>query len=244
MAFADVTDGSRAILEGSGASKVALSGTVQVGDAIGLSGSTWVRADGNNKVTGQLVAGRDGISGDVITAYRQAVVGGVSGGTKGAPIYLSDTAGGYSETPSTTTRQVLGFGLTATEMYIAPQEFNTEYLNPNEQFELVAVSKTLDIGDCGVAQVVTVDALVITLPSTVVGYSYTIINGAADGAVLVAVSPAAIDMIVGNGFTGADNKDALNTKVTAKRGDFIKIVGDGVNGWMVTSVRGTWAREA
>lgn len=112
------------------------------------------------------------------------------------------------------------------------------------QQEFVAANKTLDIGDNGVVQIVNTDAKVITLPSTVVGYSYTVVNGAADGAALVSVAPAAADMIVGNGFTGADNKAALNTKATAKRGDYIKLVGDGVNGWMITEIVGIWARAA
>lgn len=119
----------------------------------------------------------------------------------------------------------------------------------------IDTSKTLAITDCGVVQNVIADSIVITLPSTVVGYTYTIRNGGVkktgaprgtgdDGSVLVAVSPAAADLIAGNTWTAADNKDALNTKVTAKVGDEITIVGDGVNGWMITSQKGVWAREA
>jgi hypothetical protein len=110
--------------------------------------------------------------------------------------------------------------------------------------EFVTANKTLDEGDNGVVQIVTADAKTITLPSTVVGTSYTIVNGGADGTILVTVAPAAADKIMGNGFTSADNKAALNTKATAKRGDYIKLLGDGVNGWMVVAVQGTWARAA
>lgn len=109
---------------------------------------------------------------------------------------------------------------------------------------VVTADKTLAEGDNGITQVVMADAKVITLPATVVGYSYTIVNGMADGACLVTVSPNASDKIMGNGFTSADNKDALNTKATAKNGDYIQLVGDGVNGWMVVGVSGIWAREA
>lgn len=116
-------------------------------------------------------------------------------------------------------------------------------LKTGQQSETVDDNKTLDEGDCGVVQVVTVDAKVVTLPATVVGYSYTIMNGGEDGAVLVTVSPNASDKIMGNGFTSADNKDALNTKATAKKGDYIKLVGDGADGWVVTEVVGVWARE-
>jgi hypothetical protein len=66
----------------------------------------------------------------------------------------------------------------------------------------------------------------------------------ADGACAVTVSPAALDKIMGNGYTSADNKDIVNTKATAKKGDYVKLVGDGVNGWMIAEIRGIWAKEA
>lgn len=114
----------------------------------------------------------------------------------------------------------------------------------NSQYEEVTGAKTLDEGDNGVTQVVTATA-VLTLPSTVAGYTYRIVNGGnAVGAVQVSVSPAAVDKIMGNGFTSADNKDAINTLATAEPGDELCLVGDGVNGWVVQKVKGTWAKEA
>lgn len=112
------------------------------------------------------------------------------------------------------------------------------------QVESVTTNKTLDEGDNGVVQRVTADAT-ITLPSTVVGYTYTIVNGgngSTDGTITINVSPAAADKIMGNGFTSADNKDAINTD--GRPGDSITLVGDGANGWVVQSVQGTWTREA
>lgn len=121
--------------------------------------------------------------------------------------------------------------------------FGDTLLYTGQQTETVATNKTLDAGDSGVFQIVTADAVVVTLPATVLGLTYTVINGAADGAALVSISPAAADKIVGNGFTATDNKDAQNTKATAKKGDMMRLVGDGVDGWYVQEVRGTWARE-
>ena len=112
------------------------------------------------------------------------------------------------------------------------------------QVEAVTGNKTLGEGDSGVVQRVTADAT-ITLPATVVGTTYTIVNGgngSTDGTITINVSPAAADKIMGNGFTSADNKDAINTD--GRPGDTITLVGDGVNGWFVQSVQGTWAREA
>ncbi len=107
-----------------------------------------------------------------------------------------------------------------------------------------AATKTLDEGDNGVVQVCTVDTT-ITLPSTVDGYTYIIMNGgqgSTDGTIAINVSPAAADKIMGNGFTSADNKDAINTN--GKYGDYIKLVGEGTNGWVVVESQGTWTREA
>lgn len=133
-------------------------------------------------------------------------------------------------------------------MGLTANPYNTQPIQPPPpsvlQKEFVSANKTLDEGDIGVAQVVTADAKTITLPATVVGYTYTIINGGPDGTILVTVAPAAADKIMGNGFTSADNKAALNTKATAKRGDKLVLVGDGANGWMVQECVGTWARAA
>lgn len=108
----------------------------------------------------------------------------------------------------------------------------------------IAVDTTLAATDCGVVQVVTVDAKVVTLPATVVGLSFTIMNGGADGAILVKVSPNSADKISGNGFSAADNKAAQNTKATARKGDYIRLIGDGDLGWYITEVVGVWARES
>jgi len=117
--------------------------------------------------------------------------------------------------------------------------------NSNRNAVVVTENKTLAAADCGIAQAVQTDAITITLPSTAAGLSYRIENhGTANGACAVNVSPAAADKIMGAGFTAADNKDAINTKATAKADiDYIELVGDGVDGWYVKSYAGTWVRE-
>lgn len=107
-----------------------------------------------------------------------------------------------------------------------------------------SVNYTMAEGDSGKTTYVDTDGVVITLPATTVGMSFKIVNAGADGAVGIAVSPNASDKIMGNGYTSADNKDAINTKATAKKGDFIELVADGANGWFVRAVKGIWAREA
>lgn len=104
-------------------------------------------------------------------------------------------------------------------------------------------NKTLAEADCGTVQVVNA-AATITLPSTVVGMTFIVEVGmtTAGASPTVNVSPAALDKIMGNGFTSADNKDAIST--AGRAGDRIVLVGDGANGWFVQEVRGTWTREA
>lgn len=121
----------------------------------------------------------------------------------------------------------------------------------------VTEAKTLAIKDCGIVQNVIADDIAITLPATVVGYAYTIRNGGVpatgaperssdDGTMKVTVSPNANDMICGMEVTAANDKDFVNTKATAKVGDEISLLGDGVadTGWLVTNVKGIWTKEA
>lgn len=111
--------------------------------------------------------------------------------------------------------------------------------------ETISADKTLDAEDTGKLFWVDTDAKVITLPAIATGLDgCAIVNGGAFGAVLVTLSPAAADMILGPDITGADNKDLLNTKATARRGDFVVIGGNDADGYAVQSLRGTWAREA
>ena len=71
-----------------------------------------------------------------------------------------------------------------------------------------------------------------------------IVNGGAFGAVAVTLSPNASDMILGPDITGADDKDLINTKATARRGDLVQLDLGDADGYVVTALRGTWARQA
>lgn len=107
------------------------------------------------------------------------------------------------------------------------------------QSEDVTTTKTFDEGDGGVVQNVTATTTV-TLPATVAGTTYAVRVGAAG--ITVTVSPNASDKIMGNGFTSADDKDAIATSQPV--GSVLILVGDGTNGWQVSRVHGTWTRQA
>ena len=121
---------------------------------------------------------------------------------------------------------------------------------------------TLTEEDSGKVFIVTADAKTITLPATFTG-RYTFINGGADAAVALTISPAAADAIFGSvpasaggnadattadglvsKASGTDNKDIVNTKATANKGDRITLVGDGSTGWFIAGGVGVWASEA
>lgn len=111
--------------------------------------------------------------------------------------------------------------------------------------ETLSANKTLDAEDCGKLFWVDTDAFTITLPAIATGLDgFMIVNGGAFGAVLVTISPAAADMILGPDITGADDKDLLNTKATARRGDYVVLGGNDADGYAVQELRGTWARQA
>jgi hypothetical protein len=76
------------------------------------------------------------------------------------------------------------------------------------------------------------DAKIITLPAVATGLDgVMIVNGGAFGTVAVNDQPNAADMIFGPDITAADNKDLINTKATARRGDFTVIGGNDADGY-------------
>ncbi len=111
--------------------------------------------------------------------------------------------------------------------------------------ETLSANKTFDAQDTGKLFWIDTDATTTTLPAIATGYAGgMVVNGGAYGAVAVNLSPAAADMILGPNITGANDKDLINTKATAKRGDRVKLDLGDADGYVVTSLVGTWAREA
>lgn len=126
MAFADAQIGGR-IVQGVCPVKITLAGTVVAGDVIGYS-SGWKRALATvgGVIQGRLVAGEDGVSGEVITAYASAVVDGrYSGATAGNPIYVAEGTdnGKVTETAPSTQNDaitIVGRALDATTLLLFP----------------------------------------------------------------------------------------------------------------------------
>lgn len=111
--------------------------------------------------------------------------------------------------------------------------------------ETISVNKTLDAEDTGKLFWVDTDAVTITLPAVAAGvFGAQIVNGGSFGAVAVTISPAAADMVLGPDITGADDKDLINTKATAQRGDSVVINSGDADGYLASELRGIWARQA
>jgi hypothetical protein len=98
---------------------------------------------------------------------------------------------------------------------------------------------TLTAADSGKIFSIGTADIVATLPATSNGLRYTFVIAAAglSASTGFSVSPVAADKIMGNGFTSADDQDAICTGATDREGDLSL-------GWYITRVIGTWARQA
>ena len=106
----------------------------------------------------------------------------------------------------------------------------------------IEVSSTLDKEDNGKGFWVDTDAQTMTLLTFAAATALDILvmNGGAFGTVAVSVDPAAGDLISGPDDTGADGGIMVNTKVTARRGDYVKLVTGGDEGYLVSEKKGIW----
>lgn len=165
----------------------------------------------------------------------------------GQPVYATDDDT-FTFTP--TAAVFIGFIKRFVSSGVVIVDFNAgvykdpylEYGSP-EEYQTVSDNLTLDIQDNGKVLFVDTDAKAITLPAIAVPLNVTIVNIGAFGTVLVTVSPAAADMIHAPDLAGTNDKDHLNTKATARRGDLVKITNGDADGWAVTNQRGIWAQQ-
>jgi hypothetical protein len=101
-------------------------------------------------------------------------------------------------------------------------------------WELFSATATLTKVDTDAQTMTLLIAAVLT------GQHLSVFNGGAFGTVAVNVDPNAADLIAGPDDTGGDGGIAVNTKATAKRGDFIELTQGGDEGWHVDKMRGIW----
>jgi len=175
--------------------------------------------------------------GAVLLAISGAVITDV-----GLPVYAQDdNAFSFVKTSGV----FIGFTRRYVESGYMIVEFDVDKLvDPHDGLtaESTAVDKILDEQDCGKVLFVTADGKVITLPA-VEGMSFRVVNAGAFGTVAVNISPNALDAIEGPDLVGVDDKDLINTKATACRGDYADLEYGDATGWIVRKLVGTWAIE-
>jgi len=100
------------------------SADVVQGDALTIDAAGTVSAaDSDDGDQVRLIAGEAGADGSIIQCYWFAVIDGFTDGTEAAAVYLSGTAGQYTETADTDasdTDTIIGYVLTETKIMVMP----------------------------------------------------------------------------------------------------------------------------
>jgi hypothetical protein len=124
-------------------------------------------------------------------------------------------------------------------------------LRARSKQETLTTTQDISINDAGVEFNIATDAKVLTLPAITaenIGAEFTFRNTGADGNNIITISPAATDAIHGTiaavSSGGVDNKDWINTKASANKGDWCTLKAVSLTDWYITGGDGVWASEA
>lgn len=130
----------------------------------------------------------------------------------------------------------------------------------------ITSSVTLTEADAGIDYNIATDALTVTLPLITadnIGMEFLFRNTGAEGNNIITLSPNAADGIYGTlsfgtgtnasantadslclEASGTVNKDLINTKATANRGDWVRLRAVATTQWWIEGGIGIWASEA
>lgn len=112
-----------------------------------------------------------------------------------------------------------------------------ETLTGTKTFDAEDTGKLFSVTDAG-------DGDALTLPAVATGVAgVTILAIGAFGTTAVTIDCDASDGVIGPDITAGDGKGLILTKATQRRGDFVTIGGAEADGYLVTQMRGIWARE-
>jgi len=178
--------------------------------------------------------------------YRQevALVGLIT--DVGRPVYASDDAAFSFSAAGNSYVGVISRYVSATKMEVEFRPGDVDEFGPDQNRVLKTDDYTTDAADNGKIIELGTDAKTITLIATVAGYEITVVNTGGDGVAGIMVDFNAADLNLGGcGMAaGGDGKKLTNTKGTARRGDYLRFIGDGIAGWNLVGKRGTWAQES
>lgn len=230
---------------------VIASDIIYEGAAVGDNGSGYARPlSGGDRFLGicrEQADNSSGSAGDInVEVLRKgAVVLSVTGAVitdVGQPVYASDdNAFSFIKTSGSYIGRVKRWVSSG----VVEVGFDCDNLDdPWEGYtaETVSANKTLDEQDTGKVFFVDTDAKTITMPA-VLAMSCAVVNAGAFGTVAVTISPNANDGIAYPDAASTDDKDLINTKATANRGDYVVIEYGDADGWQVARTVGTWAKE-
>lgn len=168
----------------------------------------------------------------------------------GQPVYASDDAtytfiGAGASTGNSYVGVVTRY-VSASLMEVEFRPGEVDEFGPNTINRILkSANYTALITDSGKVIYVDTDAVVISLTAIATllsGFELTVVNIAGDGLALVEVDPNGSEVMSGGCgvAAGTGGQKLSNTKVTANRGDFVKIAGN-ATGFTTISQRGTWA---
>lgn len=113
--------------------------------------------------------------------------------------------------------------------------------------EFINNDKTLTEADSGKVFFVTKE-ITVRLPKSLIGFEVTLINHGTIQAISITVDPGASQLIVGSIVTdsgtvyksGNKGETVVNTYSSARIGDNIKLVANGLDGFFIKSTVGIW----
>ena len=222
------------------------------GAAVGENGAGYARPlVGGDRFLGFALEKADNASGgagaiNINVAKRgsiQLAVTGLVSTDLGHPVYATDDAA-FSLSP--VGGSFIGFISRFVSSGVGIVDFDAlSFQDPwaGYTWEAVSDNKTLDEQDTAKGFWVTADAKTITMPG-ITAMHCVVMNGVADGGALVTIAMGSNDGVAYKDAASTDDKSLLNTKATARRGDYVVIEYGDANGWQVTRARGTWAKSS
>jgi len=128
---------------------------------------------------------------------------------------------------------------------------SNDVLRARSKQTTLTVTQDVNANQAGGEFNIATDAKVITLPkidANNVGMEFKFRNTGADGNNIITISPNAADAIHGTvgsvSSGGVANKDWINTKATANKGDWCSLVAIEAGSWYLTGGDGVWASES
>ena len=128
---------------------------------------------------------------------------------------------------------------------------SNDVLRARAEQTTISTSGSVDANQAGGEFNVATDALTITLPTidaNNIGMELTFRNTGADGNNIITLSPGATDSVNGTVAAvqsgGVADKDWINTKASANKGDWCSLKAVALTEWYITGGDGVWASEA